>query len=653
MNKETTFKHIMLATVLATTLQACGGGGSSKTTAPIIPPAPINPPTAPTDSLGLVVMDKSFSTHQPIELFLYYPEDSITNITWQQTTGDSVVFHAKKSKAIAFTPTTSGHYSFEVSFQRNGNPEKLTHSFNVESGTQAISARLGHAVLEGNKVSLRASLENANINESTLRWTQTLGPSVTFDTETVGSKAVFFSAPSVDNDTLITFTVSASDSNGTYEDTVSLLIEQAPNLNTTNNSAFDARLATVHPYNADSPYAESLQRCVYDNNINYQTTCRFNELPLIAHDTTTPNVDDIMDHVVVSHNWMGDRFKEFLLNSDPHNDFKNLLRATTAIVISYDIRPSFYSVATGAIYLDPNYLWLTPQERDTINEAPDFRAAFGAQLKFAMPWRYVKNNNYTSFFYPQDMRITRQASDGFYSLAALMYHELAHANDFFPQSLWADLNQNDRILDAADEIFQGSGIQSDKLIDAYPLHGDEMYRLARVRFHGEAPTDFEKNYTSSDVGLFFSPEHAPQFYNYSSTREDYAMLFDGFMMKARFNVDRDVAVTNQPQNANEDYIVSWGQRGRIGDTNIKPRVEFVTQRILPEFTQASSVINALSAPIAMEQGKTWADNLAISPTLLKATTHTEATNTTTQNQALAQPQDGQLFFEKVLPMRKK
>ena len=93
-----------------------------------------------------------------------------------------------------------------------------------------------------------------------------------------------------------------------------------------------------------------------------------------------------------------------------------------------------------------------------------------------------------------------------------------------------------------------------------------MYRLAQVRYQGETATATEANYSPSDVTAFFSPEQAPQFYNYTSKREDYAMLFDGFMMKARYDVDRDIAITNQPQSAGEEYIVTWGQRGRIGDT---------------------------------------------------------------------------------------
>ena len=460
---------------------------------------------------------------------------------------------------------------------------------------------------------------------------------------------VFFNAPAVSLDSLLVFTVSASDGTRLYQDSVAILVENAGKIDDGDNTAYDSRLARVFPFNTNSPYADVLVNCVYSNTIDFRTSCRLNDLPLIAQDTTTPSIDDIMNRVVVSHQWMGQRFKEFLQNSDPHGDFKNLLRATTAIVISSDIRPSYYWVVTGAIHLDPENLWLTPDERDTINQAPDYRASFGDELNFVLPWRYVKNNHYASFYYPKGIRVTRAASEGVYNLASLMYHELAHANDFFAQSTWSNLNRNDRILAAADKILQSTGIQSDLLSTALPLNGTEMYRLAKVRYQGETATAQDKSYNPTDVTGFFSPEHAPQFYNYTSKREDYAMLFDGLMMKARYDVDRDIAVTNQPQSADEQYIVTWGQRGRIGDTNIKQRVNYVTHRILPEFTEATNLINNLAAPLAMDSGKTWAENLTISPSVNQATLDDLSFNDSKRHRVIA---DGAMFYEKPIPIGK-
>lgn len=641
-------RNIILALTLGVfVIQGCGGGSSAENKKEV----PIDDFTPVVTQTGIIASDENSKTAQPVELFLYFPNDSISNINWQQTAGNHVVFHAGNSKGIAFTPSSAGDYSFQVNFSRNGQSETLTHAFSVSDENNQISARLGHAVLEGNDVSLRVSLENTSLTNNSIVWQQLSGPNVTFSEATNGKRAIFFKAPAVSADSLLTFSVSASDGTTQHQDTVTILVENATTISSNENIAYDTRLARVYPFNANSPYANVLVDCVYSNAIDFRTSCRLDQLPLIAQDTRSPTVEDIMDRVVVSHQWMGQRFKEFLQNSDPQGDFKNLLRATTAIVISYDVRPSYYWVVTGAIHLDPNNFWLTPDERDTINEAPDYRASFGDSLNFVMPWRYVKDNTYASFYYPDDMRVSRDASDGLYSLASLMYHELAHANDFFAQSSWASLNRNDRILDAAEKVLQSTGIQSDSLSISLPLYGDEMYRLAQVRYQGETATTTEQSYSPNDVTSFFSPEHAPQFYNYSSKREDYAMLFDGFMMKARYDIDRDIAITNQPQSASDEYIVTWGQRGRIGDENIKQRVDYVTRRILPEFTSASSIISNLSAPIAMESGKTWGENLAISPVI----------NQTEKSTAQAIPLNnfkldrvgvnGPFFYEKPIPTR--
>ena len=650
MNKNKIKKKPLSAIiVLALTLQACGGSNDSDNET--IGYTPVVTQT------GIIAFAQDSKKNQAIELFVYFPGDTLTNINWQQTAGNEVIFYADTSKGIAFTPSLAGDYSFEVSFNRNGVNETLTHTVVISDENSEISARLGHATLEGSTVSLSASISSTNITTNSIEWQQISGPTVTFSESTAGQSVVFFTAPEVSADSLLEFSVSASDGITRYEDNVTILIENAPQIADNDNIAYDKRLATVFPFNANSPYADVLVDCVYSNTIDFRKTCRFNDLPLIAQDSISPSVDDIMDHVVVSHQWMGERFKAFLENNDPHGDFKNLLRATTAIVISSDVRPSYYWAVTGAIHLDPSDLWLTPEERDTISQVPDYRASFGNELNFVMPWRYVINNSYASFSYPRNMRVTRDESEAVYNFSALLYHELAHANDYFPQSEWASINKNDRVLDNANQRRE-DGLPSDKLSVALPLQGDEMYRLAQVNYQGETATDTDKNYSPSDVAGFFSPEHAPSFYNYSSKREDYAMLFDAMMMKARYNVDRDIAVTNQASTS-EELVVTWGQRGRIGEENIKPRVDFVTSRVLPEFTQASNIIDNFAAPIEMEAGRTWAENLAISPTISQMNKETDKVDTFSSTSFMLDNVkyqkinvNGQMFFEKPLPPSK-
>ncbi|MBO9490816.1 hypothetical protein J7384_10650 [Endozoicomonas sp. G2_1] len=598
----------LVPTLSALWLAGCGGGGSDTSLAPspTPPPAPAPAPTpSPTSSANQIVsMDTNVNTGQAVDLFLL-ASGNISDIQWRQTSGPSANFLARQSKAIAFTASDAGSYSFEVSYRQDGNARTATHTIDVVAGDVAINGRLGHAVVEGNKVSLRAGLADNN-QQANIRWRQVQGPGVSFtDNNTDGDFAVFFNAPQVNQDTLLVFEVSLA--NGNASDTVSVLVEDAPAI--VNNAYFDEPVAKVVPYNANSPHANNLAACVYSNQLN--NACQLSRLPLIAQETLTPSVDDIMNRVLVSHQWMGDRFREFLTNEDPNNDFKNLLRATTAVVISYDVRPSFYWAATGAIYLDPNDFWLTPDERDTINEAPDFRANFSNDLQFSMPFRYVLNNDFASRFVSRTSRVSRVANDRLYSLASLMYHELAHANDFFPSSRWSQLNRNDSVLTAA----QPNNTQSNLLESRLPLFNQEMRGLAQVSFAGETANATQRAYQPADIVTFYTTDRANEYYSYSTIREDFAVLFEELMMQSRYQAMRDTTITNRPQGDNVsalDFIITWGQRGRVADPAVQPRVQFVADRVLPEL-DTRGLINNLATPRLLDAGDNWIESLIIGP----------------------------------------
>ena len=392
--------NLVLPLALATLITACGSDSTSNSTDAGTGNG-TSPPQADYSLNSIVQLDETQNINQSIDLLLYYPNDIVSNIRWQQTAGNPLTVLAKTSKVISFTPTTAGNYSFSVSFSLNGNVEQtLSKDITVSDSYHKLTARLSHAVLADNKVSYRSEIQDG-MNKSSLVWQQTSGPDVTLTGENSdGELALFFDAPSVEQDTIITFTVSATDSNSdtTYSDQVAVLVE--PALPISNNAYFSDRKSAVFAYNANSPYADDLVQCVYSNSLS--SSCTLSKTPLLAEEvkgsSIAPSVEDIMDRVVVSHQWMGDRFKEFLTNNDNNDDIKMLLRATTAIVIAYDVRPSFYWAATGAIYLDAENFWLTPQERDTINEAPDFRAAFGNDLQFVMPYIFSCSAPIMSFF---------------------------------------------------------------------------------------------------------------------------------------------------------------------------------------------------------------------------------------------------------------
>ncbi|NMP32484.1 hypothetical protein HII17_13010 [Thalassotalea sp. M1531] len=610
--------------LLISLLQACGGSSGASDDSNI-----------PDDdqAYSIVINDQHLKIGKSIELVLYAPSANITNISWQQTDGLPLEITSPANKVLSVIADEAGDYTFSVSFNDNGNTQQLAASVTISDENALFTIPNGQSVLSESKVSLRAYAISGSIES--IEWTQTSGPTISI--ENTDQALLIFDAPVVRNqDTVVTFEATAKTNGQTTTDTVTLLVESATQI--PDNAYFDERVAKVFPYNADSPHASDLVHCVYSNTLS--SSCKISQLPLLASETLNPTVDDIMNRVVVSHRWMGDNFKAFLINHDNHDDFKRLLRATTAVVISYDIRPSFYWAATGAIYLDANNFWLTPHQRDSINEEADYRSAFGKDLRFTIPWRYVRNNDYAFDYYEINQRQTRPLSAITYPLGYLLYHELAHANDFFPQQYWADVDENDRILDAA---FRQAPI-SEQLSIIHPLNSQILKDLAQVRYAGTEATSLEKSYLPEDISLLFAPDGGVHFYSFRTEREDYAMLFEELMMQFRFGIYRDVAVTNNPAHQEDqinDYIVDWGQRGRLAEPQIIDRLRFASENVLPEF-DVNHAIEQLPASLAMIKGLSWSNNLLLN----SKSKRTSADHKINQNKEVPQPY---IYYSKPLP----
>ncbi len=284
----------------------------------------------------------------------------------------------------------------------------------------------------------------------------------------------------------------------------------------------------------------------------------------------------------------------------------NLLRATNAIVISYDIRPSFYWVATGAIYLDANNFWRTPQERDTLNTRPDYRSGFGSELDFTTSWRYVKNGAY---FFPiintsnVADRQPRDVDDVEAALSYLLYHELAHANDFFDYTEWQQLSNSASPLSSYDD----SSPISTGLTTSLPLTSSQLHALADVRYGGETASSAQRSYTALQVANWFEDDGAVAFYSYFTEREDLAMLFERFMMLYRLEAEADVGVFTRATLEDGSFIPTWAQRNRVSDDKVTMRVDYVVSRILPEL-DVPAIQASLPSPYLLPNDITWRDS---------------------------------------------
>ena len=356
-------------------------------------------------------------------------------------------------------------------------------------------------------------------------------------------------------------------------------------------------------YIGSSPYASVLVNCIAIT--EGADSCSLATLPTIGQDSLNPSIDDIMDRVVVSHDWMGVRMRN-LLEQMPA-EILLLLRSATAIVIDDDIRPAYFWSATGAIYIDPAYLWLTNAEKSTINTKQDFRSDFGNDLQFKRRWRYVIGNEYAWQSYSLTGSEERQIEDTLIAISWLFFHELAHANDCMSVSLIGQLNNSQSFLDNYFTIRDNNQCVQDQLISSADLQSQVWKDLARVLYHGDDSTSTQRSYTPEDVGGEFVVDYAMDTYSYSTVWEDTAMSFEAVLMKKIFNAERDMAIV--PYTEEFDCATSpvkYGVRGRMGDADVKLRSQLVAEAMLPEIDFTTFFAN-LEASEAFPFDHGWCD----------------------------------------------
>jgi hypothetical protein len=548
---------------------------------------------------------------------------TLADVTWTQVSGPAVSLLAARSPTVSIEPSAIGTVRLRADVHlADGTAASATADIAVAAAPSGsfVTLRADHSVRPETNTSVRAW--PTLVNGETVRdivWTQVAGAAVTVDT--TNNKLLMFKTPKTAVDTVLKFRAVMTTSSGRQDqDDVSIGVEtQAAK---PNGYMFEAT-ERVHPYRSAGVYTDVLTRCVYDISLYYldsvkNSFCSAGTLPLLQTEAgvgAIPSVAQIMGRVLVSHDFLGANFEQFLLTQDPQGDFRRMLAGVTAIVLGSHVRPSYYTAATGAIYLDANNLWLTPDQRDVVTEVPDYRLAFADGLNYSAFGRQVKNNDYARRSFPSTQRITRSTEELILEIGRLLYHELSHASDFFPTTQ-RTLNPAQSIYDNVAGRIGARTLASDALATQYPLQSAEMKGLGQVLFQGAAATDAQKAYTAADVGRFFGADRASDDYAYSiyqdsNSREDLAMLFEEFMMSYRHGVQYDIAFTNvfTEGMTSAEAIVGWGERGRIAEAAIKPRLKLVIQRIAPWIDPA--VVDSLPAPIMMKVGSSWEANLAL------------------------------------------
>ena len=543
---------------------------------------------------------------------------AIASVRWQQTAGPTVPLPADRTQTLSFDPPQAGSYAFRADFtDAAGVARSRTASLQVaaaETSATGLTLRASHSVRMGGQASVRAWPTLAEGDSvKAITWMQVEGPAVTLAANT--GRAAFFTAPDVTRDTLVRLRATLHTTAGHMaSDEVMVLVEHQAQASPTDQMAIWAgeHVPRTYAYVSNGPFASVLRRCSYDPAMNAQNPynlCSLATLPFLAQTTdgAVPSVEQVMARVLVSHDWLGRNFEAFLRTHDQRGDFRRMLNSVTTVVLSTHVRPSFYNPLTGTIYLDAESFWLTPEERDTVSETPDYRSDFGSSLQYRTLWRYVKDGQSIYKYADPAQRITRPLDDVHLDVASLLYHELGHALDWLPPAAYSTLQSRYDVWVNLYTRYADRRLTSDVVPLAHPLTSQLLIDLGQVQFRGAEATAAQKALLPADVAAAFSTDLATDDYAYATSFEDIAMTLEEVLMQRRLGIRRDFAINDAGGDTTATIIVRWGQRGRIGEPALRPRAKAIVQALVPWLDPAE--VDLLPAPIAMRPGESWKDNL--------------------------------------------
>lgn len=364
--------------------------------------------------------------------------------------------------------------------------------------------------------------------------------------------------------------------------------------------------AVSKPYNINSNYKDVLKKCfeAIDG-----AECTFNELPLIGQSVISPQISDIMDRVVVSHDWMGVRFEQLL--SQLSSEALLLLKPVAVIYIGSENDSVGYNAGSAQLRIGPELLWLTADEKTALassdGESGGSSNDTRDDLNFRFRYNFIKNGLALD---SKESDSERAFSDIFDNFAIVFYSQLAFAADYFPASVYSD----DRLSVTPRMIFDENSKQP---IVTKPLYDDEnltaptshLYPIAKIYYEDEPASDLYKTYTAADAGLAYDSEGKPSLSSYRGERRDMRGLFSLGMMKYKHDVSLNVLFYDGME-SNSETTIGYGLRNRIASPKVAARVKFVMERIigssasLDEFFQ-----NSLGTTELIEPGTNYEDYL--------------------------------------------
>lgn len=345
------------------------------------------------------------------------------------------------------------------------------------------------------------------------------------------------------------------------------------------NKAFFLEIGAVKPYNPNSQFAAEAAVCIYAE--DEKDSCTLSKLPLLGISKDKITVDDILDRTLISHPFLGEAFKQMLMRMNPET--LQMFGSINAVVISDRINPSFYYSTSGAIYLSGNYFWSNIEERKIVTKVVDYRNDFGTSLQFGTDFDFIKDKKSIS---SRLMNNSRTYNEMFFPVVRLLFHELAHANDYFPPSFYRESKTLD-LTQTYREISNDRYYNYKLISDNQPsqLASDTLKELGKVLYRGNTASEAQNLLLATEVANAFEKDVAVAFYSYSTALEDLAMNTDVSLMLYYYDTSRFEVIYKYPESnfivpEDYDYPIVWGQKNRILIPAIKERAVYAVKNIL-------------------------------------------------------------------------
>lgn len=356
------------------------------------------------------------------------------------------------------------------------------------------------------------------------------------------------------------------------------------------NKTFFEEVGEVYPYRPLAENAQKIKDCIYaDTN---EKSCPISKLPLIGISSGEVTVDKILDRTVISHDFLGETFKQVLLRMP--TETLQLFGAVSAVVISDKINPSFYLHTSGAIYLSGRYFWRNYDEWEIVSKVSDSREGSGMPLQFIFDADYIRSGK---SIYEREDRNTQSYNEIAIKTSRLLFHELTHANDFFSPSYYKseELDTSKTYSKDTLERWDAKKMLSHQMPEK--VTSTMLTRIGQILYQGEKATTTDSQTTAEEVLTEFLLDTASDNYAYSTDQEDLAMCAEESLMLAYFDAPRFLILLKLPKpyfTPPENYVyqIAGGQKSRVLENRIKEKAFFAIENILNN-SSASNVKSRL------------------------------------------------------------